>query len=182
MTPAQEAKEYAELHGYKIVPNGRRYDVFTDYEGDDVQNHVANVGSYLVALNAMKRHDDELIAEAEPPVLIDSNAPHGNPHSSLVTMKAYREMNEALNQKPPRLYPIVEAVEPTKYEITIKVYPIARGLQIARTNTWTLVIDGLCVARGFATRADALKRLRRLYNSIIGSYYRNAKCIIIREV
>lgn len=59
MTPAQEAKEFAAAHGFAILPNGRRYDIWTDYEGDEHQNHIAQVGGYPAALNAMVRYVEE---------------------------------------------------------------------------------------------------------------------------
>ena len=54
LTPAAAAKAYAEQHGFDILPADRRYDVWCGAEAD--AKHIANVGGYPAALNAMKRH------------------------------------------------------------------------------------------------------------------------------
>jgi hypothetical protein len=55
-TPAEQARAYAKQHGYRIVSSCRKLDIWTNFEGDEKQNHVAQVSGYPAALNAMKRH------------------------------------------------------------------------------------------------------------------------------
>lgn len=58
MTPAQEAKEFAASHGFIIESNNdRRYNVYKVHTPTHMEQ-IANVGGYLAALNAMKRHLD----------------------------------------------------------------------------------------------------------------------------
>ena len=59
MTPAQEAKEYADTHGFNIQPIGRRFDIYRIVDGA----HVGNVGGYPASLNAMKRYTQEHLVE-----------------------------------------------------------------------------------------------------------------------
>lgn len=47
MTPSQEAKEYAEKHGFTIVPEGRKYRVFQG------QTLISTVSGYPAALHCM---------------------------------------------------------------------------------------------------------------------------------
>lgn len=60
MTPSQQAKDFARDNGFTIEPNGRRYDVWFAPEGEP-RNHVAQVGGYPAALNAMKAHIESLM-------------------------------------------------------------------------------------------------------------------------
>lgn len=58
MTPAQEAKEYAAVHGFSIETDGRRYRILY---GD---NSFATVSGYPAVLNAMKRYVQEQAVSA----------------------------------------------------------------------------------------------------------------------
>jgi hypothetical protein len=53
-TPAQLAKDYAVEHGFVITPVGRRYTV--TYPDAQYDTHVADVGGYPAALNAMRKY------------------------------------------------------------------------------------------------------------------------------
>jgi hypothetical protein len=68
-TPSQRAKEFATQHGFKITPNGRRYDV---EHGNEL---VANVGGYEAALNAMK-------ARLESGLQVSQDAAFNNPRDA----------------------------------------------------------------------------------------------------
>lgn len=59
---------------------------------------------------------------------------------------------------------------------------IQRRDQLANLNRrpWAVVVEGIGTYYE-ATYPEAVKKLRRLFNCVIGAYYRRAKCTIVRE-
>ena len=71
LTPAQEAKAFAERNGFEIKPNARRYRITR--KDSDVT--IAEVGGYPAALNAMRT---QLSADGLRAVLMDHGIDMGN--------------------------------------------------------------------------------------------------------
>lgn len=108
MTPAQEAKAYAALHGFVIVANLRKYTVTRE---DSV---IASVSSYSAALAAMIRYVEARAA-------------------------------------------IPTSRVGTRWQIAFKQPPIL---------PWAAIVDGTVFL--FATRADAIKHVRRFLSGVGG--------------
>lgn len=161
MTPAQEAKEYAAQNGFSIgaVVGAKRYFIYRTRNGVSHGDAIAEVGGYPAALNAMKRYVQE---QAESAAL--EQARETGKVGALVGDVNATNVEIMDSGRMVADFPFED--EASKARIRAEARRIHKpepgSPEWYARNPWRIVGPGY-FPMAYATRADALKTVRRAY-------------------